>query len=52
MKEEGSIYLKLVPSRSINKEEFIGIASINPKDLKLGKGPISIVFYKQKELIC
>jgi len=25
------------------------MASINPKDLKLGKAPISVIFYKQKE---
>ena len=46
------MYLKLVPSRSTNNQEFLGIASVNPKDLKLGIGPISIVFYKQKEFIC
>ena len=32
--------------------ESLGMANLNPKDLRLGAVPIVLPFYKQKDLVC
>lgn len=50
IKQEGNIFLKLVEAGNENKkgDDFLGLAVISPKELRLGAVPLSLPFYKNK----
>lgn len=53
IKQEGNIFLKLVEAGNENKkgDDFLGLAVISPKELRLGAVPLSLPFYKNKQYI-
>lgn len=50
LKQECNVYLKLV--ETANKSDFLGIAVLNYKDLRLGVNVLSLPFFKQQTSSC
>lgn len=50
IKQEGSIYFKLVSSKS-KDNDFLGMGVLNPKDLRMGAVPIVLPFYRQQQVV-
>jgi hypothetical protein len=48
--QETNVYLKVVELEQ--KDDFIGIAVLNFKDLRLGKNVLTIPFFKQQTATC
>jgi hypothetical protein len=50
LRQEGNIYLKLVYSNS--KDDFLGIAILNFRELRLGTNVLTLPFFKQQTAAC
>lgn len=50
LRQEGNVYLKLV--EAVSKADFLGIAVLNYKELRLGINVLSLTFFKQQIASC